>query len=245
MNKAIASIESLSSELRLPPIDVTSLYTGKTSVTPLQAVDIYLSELLRLKTDKQNFIRRRRAGLPFEKTLDSFDFGFQRSITKEQMLKLMDMTWIEQSYNVCFLGPPGIGKTHLALVLAGKALDLGYHVAFNTLDDLIKILKTADISKLSRRKLNVIEAASLVIVDEVGFMPLSGDEANLFFSFVSNAAEKTSLVITSNKGFDEWIDFMGDVTITTALLDRLIHHCEIFNMTGDSYRLKHRKTIIG
>jgi DNA replication protein DnaC len=89
----------------------------------------------------------------------------------------------------------------------------------------------------------VINKAALVVIDEVGFLPLTPAEANLFFSFISSMSENTSLIITSNKGFDEWADFLGDATITTAILDRLIHHCEILNMTGNSYRLEHRKTI--
>ena len=107
----------------------------------------------------------------------------------------------------------------------------------------MRLLKTADISSVSKRRLKCLNKAALVVVDEVGFLPLSPAEANLFFGFVSGMSEKTSLIITSNKGFDEWADFLGDATITTAILDRLIHHCEIINMTGNSYRLEHRKSI--
>ena len=107
----------------------------------------------------------------------------------------------------------------------------------------MKYLKTEGISAASKRRMKYLRKATLVVVDEVGFMPLSPGEANLLFGFVSAMSEKTSLIITSNKGFDEWADFLGDATITTAILDRLIHHCEIINMTGNSYRLEHRKSI--
>lgn len=123
------------------------------------------------------------------------------------------MTWVEQAYNGCFLGPPGVGKTHLAISLAVKGLELGYTVAFETLDNLIAILKTAEIAGASKRRLKYLR--------------------------------KVVLIVTSNKGFDEWAEFPGDATITTAILDRLIHHCEIINMLGNSYRLEHHQSITG
>ena len=146
-------VNNLLADLRFHPIDFDALFAGKNSLTPLESVELFLAEQQRLRVLKQNLLRRKRANLPAEKTLDSFDFGFQRSVSKEQMLRLSDLTWVEQAFNICFLGPPGVGKTHLALSLAVQGLDLGYTVAFETLDALMTILKIADISTASKHRL--------------------------------------------------------------------------------------------
>jgi len=142
------------------------------------------------------------------------------------------------------IASPGVGKSHLAVGLGIRAVELGYHVSFITMDELMRTLKTAEILAKSKRRLKHITTADLLIIDEVGFLPISRPEANLFFQLVSKLYQNTSIIITSNKGFDEWPEFLGDPVIATAILDRLVHNSELFNMTGDSYRLKHRNTII-
>lgn len=229
-------------QLRLEPIDFSKLFTE--GLTPLESVERFLGEQLRRKEEKAAKIRIKRAMMPPLKTIEEFDFGFQRSITKEQMLRLCDFTWLDDAYNVMFLGPPSVGKTHLATALGYRALKSGYAVSFLTLDALVRLLKTAEISSQSKNRLNIIYKSNLVIIDEVGFLPVSRVEANLLFSFISALHEKVSIIITSNKGFAEWTGFLGDEVITTAILDRLVYRCEIFNMVGDGYRLKNRKSIL-
>ena len=155
-----------------------------------------------------------------------------------------DQCWVEKAFNLFFLGPPSIGKTHLALCLGIKAVQIGYQVSFVTLDQLIDILKTESALSRSKRRLKQIMSSQLVIIDEVGFLPVNRQEANMFYQLVSHFYQQTSVIITSNKGFEEWAEFLGDTAITTAILDRLIHNSEIFNMSGDSYRINHRNTIL-
>jgi len=196
-----------------------------------------------LKDKKAQERRLKYADFPIKKTMDEFDFVFQKSITQKQINRLMEMEWIDRMYNLIFLGPPGVGKSHTAIALGYKAVEAGYKVSFVTMDNLMHVLKTQEISRKSKGKLNRITSSSLVIIDEVGYLPITRDEANLFFQLISSLHEQASLIITSNKGFEEWVELLGDPALTTAVLDRISYRCELFNMIGKSYRLEHRKSI--
>lgn len=195
------------------------------------------------RQDSRRLCRLKAANLPFHKTLDDFDFVFQTSVSRRQMQQMAELSWLEGAYNVIFLGPPSVGKTHLAVALGIEAVNAGYRVYFTQMDQLMHLFKTETISGRSRRQLRMLYRANLVILDEVGFQPISRQEANLLFSLINRLYQQTSVILTSNKGFEEWGEFLGDPVITAAMLDRLMHKCELFNMTGDSYRLRHRERI--
>jgi len=211
--------------------------------TPLQTLQALLAIELENRQDSGRLRRLKAANFPFHKTLDDFDFGFQNSVSKRQIQQLAEMAWLEGAYNILFLGPPGVGKSHLAVALGIAAVNAGYRVYFTQMDQLVQFLKTETISRRSKQQLRALYNANLVILDEVGFQPISRQEANLLFGLINRLYQQTSVILTSNKDFEEWGEFLGDPVITTAMLDRLMHKCELFNMTGDSYRLKHRESI--
>jgi DNA replication protein DnaC len=196
-----------------------------------------------LKDKKAQERRLAYAGFPVTRSIEDFDLKFQKSITQKQINRLVELEWIDRMYNLIFLGPPGVGKTHLAISLGYKAVEAGYKVSFVSMDKLMHALKTQEISRRSKGKINRILSSSLVIIDELGYLPITREEANLFFQLISALHEQASLIITSNKGLEDWVELMGDPALTTAVLDRITYKCELINMTGKSYRLEHRKSI--
>ncbi|WIV11347.1 IS21-like element helper ATPase IstB [Proteiniborus sp. MB09-C3] len=202
-----------------------------------------LENEIEIRDKKAQERRLKNAGFPVIKKIEDFDLDFQKSITKKQINRLLEMEWIDRMYNLIFLGPPGVGKTHLSISLGYKAVELGYKVSFVTMDNLMHVLKTHEISRKSKGKMNRILSSSLVIIDELGYLPITREEANLFFQLVSALHEQASIIITSNKGLEDWTELLGDPALTTAVLDRITYRCELFSMSGKSYRLEHRKSL--
>jgi len=185
------------------------------------------------------------ASFPEYLPLEGFDLSEQPSISQKQFNQLRELHWLEQAYNLIVLGPPGVGKTLLSTGLGIEAIRQGYRVQFTSMDDVIHLLKTQEITRFSRSKLKRITSADLVILDDLMFMAIDHHEANLFFQLINKLYGQTSIIITSNKGPEDWGEILGDPAITTAILDRLLHKSEVLNLVGDSYRLKHRQTIFG
>lgn len=178
------------------------------------------------------------AHFPVIKKMDTFDFGRVKGMGKSEAVNLLDCRWIDKRENVLFFGPPGIGKTHLSIALGVNAVEKGYKVCFERITNLIKLLKTSEIQKTSEYRIKRILKSDMIIIDEIGYTPIEKREANLFFSLISETYEKASIVITSNKSFESWAEMMGDSIMTTALLDRLLHHARVFTLDGESYRIK-------
>ena len=203
----------------------------------LAFLDQLLEEEVAAKDKRRIQMALKRAGLTLAKTIEEYDFSFHPQLDKKMVMELLDLTFLTRCENIVFLGPPGVGKTHLAQSIAIKACYHGYGVYFTTMDALMEKLK--ENNSHSRKK--PYEKAHLVVVDEVGYLPITRREAHLFFQFISSKYEKGSLILTSNKSFLDWQELFEDPVIATAILDRLLHHCRIINIKGHSYRLKGRQ----
>ena len=196
---------------------------------------------MRDRTERRLTRNLAMAHFPVRKRLGDFSFGRVKGVTKRALDELAECAWIDRHENLLFFGPPGLGKTHLAIALGHEAVGKGYKVCYERMTSLIKILSRADLSRSAQFRLSRLQRSDLVIIDEIGYTPIERAEANLFFTFVSELYERTSIVVTSNKGFESWAELLGDEVMTTALLDRLMHHAKIFSLSGESYRISSRK----
>lgn len=201
-------------------------------------LDQLLTEEIAAKTSKNITMRTNLARFPFVKTLDSFDFAYQPSLDKKQVHSLATCHFIEHGDNVVILGPPGVGKTHLSVALGLKAIEHGYRVLFTTAANLIAVLSKAQQEGKLEEKLKTFTVPRLLIVDEIGYLPIDQAGANLFFQLISRRYEKGPVILTSNQSFGSWGEVFGDRVIATAILDRVLHHAITMNIRGNSYRLK-------
>jgi len=210
----------------------------------LDFLDLVLEEELAVREERRFRHALRISKMPHHKTLEDYDFSFQPELDPRKVRDLATLAFAQAKANVALLGPPGVGKTHIACSLAVAACRVGFTVYFTTLDDMVRQLKAADAIGRLASKLRTYLRPNVLVVDEVGYLPLDRDEANLVFQMISKRYEKGSIILTSNKSFGEWGQVFGDEVLATAILDRVLHHCEVLAINGSSYRLKNRLTAI-
>ncbi|WNS77521.1 IS21-like element helper ATPase IstB [Bacillus sp. DTU_2020_1000418_1_SI_GHA_SEK_038] len=216
----------------------------KSSWTYLEFLEKLLHHELTRREEKNMEKRLKWAKFPYLKTLDEFNVEDQISVSARQLNQLKELNWLEQQYNMILLGPPGTGKTHISIGLGYEAIQKGYKVSFSTMGELVQLLKTEEYIRKSQTQLKRLKEADLVIIDDLMYMAMDQREANLFFHLINHLYERSSVILTSNKGPEQWGELMGDQGITTAILDRLLHRVEVIQLNeNDSYRIKHRTTI--
>src|SRR6476659_9821962 len=205
----------------------------------------FLADVLGAEADarRQRYLKTRLqlAHLPYVKTFEQFDFGFQPSIDERQVRELRTLRFVHEASNVILLGPPGVGKTHLSVALAEAAIQSGFGAYFMTAHDLVTDLGRAYREGRLDRRMRVYLAPKVLVVDEMGYLPLDDLGATIFFQLVSARYERGSIILTSNKSYGDWGSIFGDPIIATAILDRLLHHSTTVNIRGESYRLKERR----
>lgn len=215
-------------------------------LSPLSFLELVLTGELERKDERRVTTMLKLSGLPSGKTLEDFDWSFQPRVDRRQIETLATCSYIREKTNVLFLGPPGVGKSHLATALGVKAIKNGFSVSHFVLDDLMHVLRADAAVPPARLRAKRYFNSALLIIDEVGFRPLDRSEANLFFRLVSARYERGSIVLTSNKHVRDWpAVFADDEILTTAILDRLLHHVQVLHIDGRSYRLRELGALLG
>ncbi len=214
---------------------------SRNSISYLEFLDKLLWEEIAAKRERAARTNLKLAKLPYIKALNSFDFAFQPSANQRKINELKLLGFVERAENVIFLGPPGVGKTHLAVGLAVEAIQQGRTAYFLSAHELITVIKENISSGRIHRKLKALSKPDILIIDEVGYAAMEPEIAHYFFQIVSNRYEKGSIILTSNKSYGSWGDVFGDTVVATAILDRLLHHSTTINIKGDSYRIKEKK----
>lgn len=244
----IDSIKDSLVALRMPRalevLDATLRRIEQGQIDGIEALDQLLLEERTIRENRRIKTALTLARLTAIKTLTGFDFTFQPSLDRQRILALAELTFIDRAEVVHLLGPPGTGKTHLASALAIEAVKAGRSVYFSTLADIVASLAQAERDGLLRQRIGYLRRPQLLVVDEIGYLPITSGGGNLFFQLVNARYEKGAMILTSNRGFAEWGEVFGDPVVATALLDRLLHHAVVIQIEGSSYRLRQHADLV-
>jgi DNA replication protein DnaC len=245
MSPVLERLNTLLATLGLTELDARLEAHLEAAVPAAPTYADFLLRLLEAESEARSVrslqTRLRLAGLPYNKTLSQFDFSFQPTLDEKQVRELATLRFAQEAHNVILLGPPGVGKTHLAVALAIEAMRGGFSAYFVTAYELVSDLgKAAREGKLDRR-MRVYLHPKVLVIDEVGYLPLDAVGATIFFQVVSARYERGSILGTSNKSYGDWGAIFGEHTLASAILDRLLHHATTLNIRGESYRLRERR----
>jgi len=203
--------------------------------------------LLKLEVDHRNKRdlerRQKTAWLPLKHDMEDYDHSFTNGISLQQINQLRECMWLEQTYNLVLMGPSGVGKTYLAAGLCCDALKKGYKAYFRTMEQIMEMLKLKDITRSAGVEYKRLLKAHLLVIDDIMLFALDKQQAVALFNFINHLHEKASFIVTTNKSPEEWVNLLDDEVVATALLDRILYHCEVIRLSGKSYRMENRKTI--
>lgn len=195
------------------------------------------------RQDRVNKAMITTSHFPYVKTFDDYDFSYQPRLNKDEILDLKNLRFIQNNENIVFMGTPGVGKTHLAISVGIECAKNRYQTYFINCNELIMQLKKAKLENTLSRRLKHFTSYSVLIIDEVGFLPIDGDDSNLLFQLISMRYEKHPTIFTTNKSFNHWGEVFNDSVIANAMLDRILHHCKVFQIIGPSYRMKGKEEL--